>query len=524
MAYLQKDLLKDEDLNTAGDQIANKSSAASTAGDAGFGLSGIATPDAKSSMTAGKPTTSGSFVDIQRYLGANKDQTDALGNKVAGQYNSAADKANNTLLNAQDTVFDKVKSGTNNYDDSLLNQAWSDPTKADAGAIARMKSGTYAGPNSADEAGVTGQINADVGAVKNLRDLNGTEGGRMEVIRNLVNAPKQQAPLSHGQAMNGVTQADLDAQAAATQSPQNPYALGSNKLDQFLLQNTDSARNTIQGAVDHTKVVDDLQTQTNDKFNDFINSGKSTSAQTGQKTTQRLNDFVNADQQNLLGDVNSAKQKAATQAAEAKWWLDNANTVPNDAAGKNDPNTISQVGQGPLSYRTQAYINQGMDPDTAAKRANAELDAALQSVGMDRATYDSFAANNQEAMSAGSKGINVGSYLTVNDPNAIYSVANTATPEQQARYRALAQMAGIDPNTMLSGPTTRDSAMSFDRAKADNDLRVMIDTANANRTAQQQAQDNAKMQANASSQGSSDSSSSTMIAGIAGAAAMFFAF
>jgi len=174
-------------------------------------------PAAKSTNSTGG-TQSGQFTNLQQYLGANANQQ--FGSQVAGKVQGDVDTANQKQQQAGNEFRTQAQAGTVDYDEQLANRAKTNASEIyndenQRNNFTKMRDARYAGPNQLTDVAdaYTGAQGANQNAQKAAQATTSEEG--------------QKALL--GQYYGRPT-----------------YSRGETNLDQFLVQNDQSARPKFQ--------------------------------------------------------------------------------------------------------------------------------------------------------------------------------------------------------------------------------------------------------------------------------------
>lgn len=174
--------------------------------------SATVTGGAPSSSTGG--TQSGQYTNLQSYLDANQGQQ--FGGKVAERIGQDVDTATREQGAAGDQFRAKVGESTVNYDQDLAERAKTDASSVygDSGQrsnFERMRDASYAGPRGLEDTGEA--YTRATGATQNAQkaaQLSGSESGQQALLQNYYGRPD--------------------------------YTRGQTNLDQFLVQNDESAK------------------------------------------------------------------------------------------------------------------------------------------------------------------------------------------------------------------------------------------------------------------------------------------
>lgn len=174
--------------------------------------SATVTGGAPSSSTGG--TQSGQYTNLQSYLTANQGQQ--FGGRVADRIGQDVDTASREQQSAGDQFRTKVGENTINYDENLAERAKSDASSVAGDAtqrsqFERMRDANYAGPRGLEDTGEA--YTRATGATQNAQkaaQLSSSESGQQALLQNYYGRPD--------------------------------YSRGQTNLDQFLVQNDESAK------------------------------------------------------------------------------------------------------------------------------------------------------------------------------------------------------------------------------------------------------------------------------------------
>lgn len=140
-----------------------------------------------------------SFVGISKYLDANKNQSDKLAGQVAGNIDQKAAGVDSALDSAQNSFNQSADSQKVTGDDDLFGQVKSnaqsvvgDPNKVSQ--FTKLRDANYTGPQNLqtsnggqDWAGIQSALQT----AQNAKAASGTEAGRMGLIKEISNNPRQ---------------------------------------------------------------------------------------------------------------------------------------------------------------------------------------------------------------------------------------------------------------------------------------------------------------------------------------------
>ena len=193
----------------------------------GGGVGG-AEAGASASSSQAKPSTSGSWTNLNSYLSANADQGAQVAGQIEGAVNSQGQNAQSEV-NSVNTGFNQaVSSGATAEDSAAVNKAIQDASQLQAGqslsaadlaAFGSQASATYGGPTDMTAQAGYSQAAADAAAAANTAQEAQTEYGRDVLLQNQYN----------------------------NTSPTG-YNPGEQNLDQLLLEGSDGAKAIINSA------------------------------------------------------------------------------------------------------------------------------------------------------------------------------------------------------------------------------------------------------------------------------------
>lgn len=166
-----------------------------------------------------KPTSSGSFTNLQSYLQAN--QGNSAANKIADNVKSANTTARTSLGEASTDFNQQVQAGGVTKDTSLVDQVTKTPvgyTSDQKTKFQQQLNANYGGPDNLTETDKGQQAFKDVTKASQYNQSLKTEPGRFTLLQEMFKRPD--------------------------------YSKGQQTLDQLLIQNDPNAKQTMQGAVD----------------------------------------------------------------------------------------------------------------------------------------------------------------------------------------------------------------------------------------------------------------------------------
>lgn len=421
--FLQEQQPGQEPGQTSAQVISGPSATAAT----GVGASKPAAP---------KTQGSGNFTNLQNYLALNKDQN--FGQQVAGKVDSRVGDAAQAQQQAESAFKQDVDQGSVKYNEDLVNRAVKDPTNflyeppapipRVAGGPAERGNGFQAIDNASPVSGAPVQKpSGDAQQVRNpdpFRNVRAMVSGSPELNQqNLDDFAKQRDATYKGSKQladradlyqptyEKTDQAQKIADKATTESgrlallddfyARPSYSGGQKKLDNLLMQNDPNSRTAFAEA---KKKADTTSLN-------FENLKKS------------LADYAGA------AEAGTAEARAKTRGA----------------LGIDDASQLIE-GAGSLGQTTQQVMDALKSKQDFQAQERAALSAAL-------ANKDISKLNQQQRDMLGVGDIdhlynvNLSQYLNAADPSQIVK-DQVVSPEQQAKYAALTQLAGIE-NTFL---------------------------------------------------------------------------
>lgn len=171
---------------------------------------------------AAKPSSSGSWTNLQSYLDANAGQGDQVGSQIAGSVNQQGQTAQNDINNASSDFTNNVNANTVQQDSTGVAKDISDATGAKAGStqdpndVSNFQSqanASYGGPTDFTQDQYYGQAQQDANTATQAADETGSEAGREVLLGDQYN-----------------------------NASQNGYNQGEQNLDQMLLENSSGAQ------------------------------------------------------------------------------------------------------------------------------------------------------------------------------------------------------------------------------------------------------------------------------------------
>ncbi len=363
---------------------------------------------------ASSPANPGNFVGIDKYINANKPQAAKLATEVGGFVTAQGQDAQNKLAQGQSTFNQDVDKKTIGFNQSLYDEAKSDPAKVAADKqkkadFEKMRDAQYQGPTSFESQDYFQPINQAVQNAKQTSQNTQTEEGQRQLISQLQNQKK-------GSAKSGnVT------------------------FDNALLQAAPEARNILQNT---RQGLDNLGLD-----NQVLEASKTADAKAAQaKQSSELS------KQKIMeafgtGGVQSQLEKQLTQRAQDQ---------------------IASSGQQATDARNA--FDKAQIPESQLKMLgltrNDLTDQQLGLLGVDRNSLNSLLqlqAGTDQAHTAGVPKLD--QFIQNADPSSRINAQNVANSDEYARYAALNDLMGTN-NKFLSDPSqagkANQDALDFD--------------------------------------------------------------
>lgn len=264
---------------------------------------------------AAKPSSSGSWTNLQSYLDANSDQGGKMGSQIASSVSNQAQKSQDDVNQATSDFSGQVNANTVNSDSNAVNQAITDATSAKAGSqlnsddvsnFGKQANASYNGPTDFTKDQYYGQSQQDIDQAQKSLSQTGSESGRKVLLQNQYNGASENGYNQGEQNLDQLLLENSGGGKAALEPLQSQWSgLGS------LLSNATQAQNAAaQQAVTTdqatAKAAQDALAAASGKFQGDLNSGYS-AAKTGASTaySQALSDLksgtLTADEAKVLG-------------------------------------------------------------------------------------------------------------------------------------------------------------------------------------------------------------------------------
>lgn len=406
----------------AAQQASQSQSAPSTSGGGGGVASsapgGGASAGGSPAASTPKPSSSGSWTNLDSYLNANSDQATQMGQQIAGSVNNAGQQAQADVNNLGTNFNNAVQQNTVQADPNAVNQAVTDAQ------------GLTSGQNlsAQDQQAFNQQANATYGGPTDVTSYNGYNQAQQDV-----NNAGQMAQETQSEAGRGTL---LNTQYANT-SPYG-YNAGENNLDQLLLQNSTGAQAALQPEGQQWSGLSGA-------LNSAVNTGDqaaATAQQTNAATAQAAQGAASGAYTNFNNQLNTGLQ--SLQQTDTNAYNQVMSDMQNNAMTPADWQTLGVNPQAAHNYVSEPtlanYVQQGAAP-TLATYANADQYAQEQALaqlsGQANPLSQADVTQANSAATAAPFSFGSSSNATYNgQPATTYGTANTAA---QAAYNNSSQ-------------------------------------------------------------------------------------
>jgi len=425
------------------------------------------------STAAPSPSSSGGFVNLNQYLDANRQQATQLGERVAGKIGTETQQAQEAIKNAQNQFGQAVQQGTATYDQDLFNKIVGDPTKYTGSVVPetqqqelarwiRMREGKYAGPQTLQQSDFYQPAQKETLEAQQAGQLGETTGGRIELLRQL---------------------------------SQTPYARGGLSLDQLLVQNTEPAAQKVSEAVAATKPIEETLKAASTSAEEQARKAAEASAKTAQQVKEGVVGKLTEAEKAAQANVGSLQQRLAQEEQDRINYLNalssgqpptqDVGTAPNRVVPSNPNSAKAALLAGKTPQET---------PTTDTGRATIQIGGATAPTTGPAVNIPGLTAEQQKtltdlltkAKSVGGTGVNLGDYYRRADVGTV-GLQNALSPEQAARYNALAQLGGVQGNLAVNpnevGQAVKGGEFDFNQAVAN--LQGQIQSGEAKQQQQQ---------------------------------------
>ncbi len=183
MAYRLKDEEQTQQVQQNGQQPYAPSGASTDTGGASPQGTSSARPQA---------TSSGSFQNLVGFLNANREGADKLATGVTGKVNTEIGQADSALNTAKTGFENDVKSGTTNYDQSVVDKTIANPT-GDTTDIGKLLGASYKGPTDFRQTSYYQPVANEINEVNKLGELGKTDTGRQQILSDIYANPTKNA-------------------------------------------------------------------------------------------------------------------------------------------------------------------------------------------------------------------------------------------------------------------------------------------------------------------------------------------
>jgi hypothetical protein len=219
----------------------------------------------------GAPGKSGQWTNLQTYMNANKDSASAMGEKVAGTADAAAQEASGKVQE----FSSKIPTAVQGYSaEDLSKNFYSNPAAADKSAYQNIKTtGGYTGPKSSEEIGYGNAESAVKNATDKISNIQ-SESGRQAELGNIYGRPN--------------------------------YSQGARNLDNLLLQNDPNARTSTQGVAQRWSGLNNMLSGAKNTADTVIPQNINTASNNMTTANQAEQNYVN----NLYSGLDTAAKEA----------------------------------------------------------------------------------------------------------------------------------------------------------------------------------------------------------------------
>lgn len=285
----------DQALNPSSSQQAQSQSdqapPSTSAGGAGVNSPGGsgAGSSAQAGASAPKPSTSGSWTNLNSYLGANSDQATQLGTQIAGSVNQKGQQAQTDISNLGTNFGQAVNQNVVAQNEDATNKAITDASGLTAGQTL----------NADDQQAFNTQANASYGGPTDVTTFNGYNQAQQDV-----NTAAQAANATKTEAGRGTLLQDQFKDTS-----KYGYSQGESNLDQLLLQNSKGAQDALAPVANNWSNLDGA-------LNTTVTSGANQAqqaAQTDQTTSAAAKNALSSATSNFQNNLTGGLTDLQTQ-------------------------------------------------------------------------------------------------------------------------------------------------------------------------------------------------------------------
>lgn len=400
---------------------------------------------------AGQPSKSGSFTNLQKYVGANAGNDGAMGQAIQNNTDQKIGGQNQQADGFKNNATSAIDAGTTKTDTALLTQLQNDPTKVDKNTFTTNYNATYQGPSAVEAVDGFNDVNKGYGDLVNTGKQLGEFDGRQTILNN-----------TYGQGQKytqGEQRLDSFILGAGEQGKQalnnintniNNANTGWNNTLSTIGQGIQSGIDTTKAAQDATRTTFDGAVKNNEaNFAALQNQANSMTIQNNNQVSQLQSALTyavpgSASYNQAISQIGLTPEQATQLKLQgvnlASLVKSNAPVSLGDLANKTNVNNytalLNLIGAKPEKFNfatsnadksafsvDQAAIDKGVqDYLTAEALKQREAEAAL-------------AIANMNAARGGTEGDNAGSAAMVKNAPGLQNL----TPEQVAVAQAMAQ-------------------------------------------------------------------------------------
>lgn len=350
-------------------QQAPPSTSAGGAGVASTGSSASGSPGGANPAPAStpKPSSSGSWTNLDSYLGANADQATSMGQQIAQSVNNAGNQAQTDVNNLSSNFTADVNKNVVNQNPDAVNTAISDASALTAGQTLSAE----------DQQAFNQQANASYSGPTDVTSYNGYNQAQQDV-----NAATQKAAATKTEAGRATL---LNDQYGNTS--QYGYTLGENNLDQLLLQNSGGAQAALEPLADQWSSL-------NGAINNSVQNGAQevqTAQNTNQATAAAATNALDTTTQNFQDQINTGL--ANLQQTDSASYQQILNDIQNGGLTASDQEVLG-IDPTQHNYLQNSSFNTYFTPGAAPTLATyatgdqyAEAEALAQLAGQQTSPY-----------------------------------------------------------------------------------------------------------------------------------------
>lgn len=341
----------------------------------GGGGSGVATPgggnvggsNQPQAAQAAKPSSSGSWTNLQSYLNANADQGAQIGNQIGQTVSSQAQSAQNDVSSAASDFTNNVNADTMTADPNAVNQDIQDASSLTSGSslnpndvtsFQNQANASYKGPNDFTQDSGYSQAQQDINSAQNEINETGSEAGRDVLLQNQY----------------------------ANASPTG-YNQGEQNLDQLLLEDNPQNQSTLSGLQSQYSGLGQLLTNTTQSEDAQAAQAASTDTATAGAANAALSAANTNLQNNITNAATSAQTNDATAYNQALADLKSGSLTQQEMTNLGITNGEQYYITNPTDYLTQTPATGITPTNVATADEYAQAQALAQLAGQTSSAY-----------------------------------------------------------------------------------------------------------------------------------------